>query len=151
MRKSLFLIVSLSPIKSREKYEEILHELGVFKWMLFYCRYLSLTIIMAEKISSSSLHNNSIESTASKSGSDRSRWRMQNVVLVWVDGDIEAPNKNYQEALEQLQAVVDEVKLFIQPDDCFNFLETLCDEEAFLIVSGDFGHISCLKFIQWSN
>ncbi|CAF1410984.1 unnamed protein product [Adineta steineri] len=63
----------------------------------------------------------------------------QNYVLVWVDANIDQTNKDCQNTLAQLRAVVNDVVIFNQSDACVQFLDKLEDEKAFVITSGSLG------------
>ena len=73
--------------------------------------------------------------TRSKQGADRPRGRMQNFLLVWIDSNVQASNKDLQETLAQLRSVVNHIELFTQPADCGKFLAELTDGKAFVITS----------------
>ena len=69
----------------------------------------------------------------------RSRRIVQNVLLVWVDSSIDENNEDSKHTLEQLRAVVNEVIIFQQVDDCVQFLKTVKNEKALVITSGSLG------------
>ena len=75
---------------------------------------------------------------------------MQNFLVVWIDSNIRASNKDLQETLAQLRSVVNHIELFIQPADCVKFLAELTDENAFVITSGTSGaRFGAIKSIPW--
>ena len=80
-------------------------------------------------------------STVASAQSDgpRSRRIVQNVLLVWVDNTINESTEDSKHTLEQLRGVVNDVTLFQQADDCIQFLETVKNEKALVIISGSLG------------
>ncbi|CAF3797073.1 unnamed protein product [Adineta steineri] len=68
------------------------------------------------------------------------RQRMaQNYLLVWVDASIDQTNKDCQNALTQLRAVVNNVIIFNQSDACIQFLDQINDAQVFVITSESLG------------
>ncbi|CAF3872443.1 unnamed protein product [Adineta steineri] len=68
------------------------------------------------------------------------RQRMaQNYLLVWVDASIDRTNKDCQNTLTQLRAVVNDITMCTQPNECIEFLDKFKDENAFVIISGSLG------------
>ena len=64
---------------------------------------------------------------------------VQKFVLVWVDPNIDQPNKDCQNTLAQLQTIGNDVNIYTQPDQCIQFLNNINNEKAFVIVSGGLG------------
>ncbi|CAF3829719.1 unnamed protein product [Adineta steineri] len=62
--------------------------------------------------------------------------RMQNVVLVWLDNNIDENNHDCQNTIIQLQRVVNDINTFIDVDQCFEFVETILDKKASMVISG---------------
>jgi tetratricopeptide (TPR) repeat protein len=62
-----------------------------------------------------------------------------NFILIWVDVNLDKLKVDYTNNLTQLQAVVGEVNVFKQPDECIDFLNTIQDEKVVLITSGSLG------------
>ncbi|CAF1266407.1 unnamed protein product [Adineta steineri] len=63
----------------------------------------------------------------------------QNYLLVWVDESIDETKKNCQNTLTQLRAVINDVTICTQSDQCIQFLDKFKDEKAFVIISGSLG------------
>ncbi|CAF4003174.1 unnamed protein product, partial [Adineta steineri] len=63
----------------------------------------------------------------------------QNYLLVWVDASIDETKKNCQNTLTQLRAVINDVTICTQSDQCIQFLDKFKDEKAFVITSGSLG------------
>ncbi|CAF0818184.1 unnamed protein product [Adineta steineri] len=86
-------------------------------------------------ISSSGAPNATVTTTA-----PATRQRIvQNYLLVWVDASINESNKDCQNTLTQLRAVVNDVTMCTQADECIQFLDKFKDEKAFIITSGSLG------------
>ncbi|CAF2130917.1 unnamed protein product [Rotaria magnacalcarata] len=80
------------------------------------------------------------ESRKATSNAMRSRHRMsQNYLVIWVNGNLDSNNEDYQNTLEQLRAVVREVILFTTSAQCIQYLNGMGDEKAFIISSGALG------------
>ncbi|CAF1135405.1 unnamed protein product [Adineta ricciae] len=63
----------------------------------------------------------------------------QNYLLVWVDASINQTNKDCQDRLTQLRAVVNDVIMCTRSDQCIKFLNKLKEEKSFAIISGSLG------------
>ncbi|CAF1457188.1 unnamed protein product [Adineta steineri] len=63
----------------------------------------------------------------------------QNYMLAWVDASIDQTNKDCQNKLTQLRAVVNNVTICTQPNECMQFFHKLNDEKVFVITSGSLG------------
>ena len=70
------------------------------------------------------------------SGHSSRRRIVQNYLLVWLDANVTASSEDSQRTLEQLRGVVNDVTLFIEPEECITFLEGIQLEKVFLITSG---------------
>ena len=70
------------------------------------------------------------------SGHPNRRRILQNYRLVWLDANATPSSEGYQRKLEQLRSVVNEVNVFLEPDECLDFLTDIQLEKVFLIVSG---------------
>ena len=70
----------------------------------------------------------------------RQRGRMvQNVVLIWLDRNINEKNSDYQNTIIQLRRVVNTINTFTDVDKCIQFLDDMADEKACMIISGALG------------
>ncbi|CAF2056713.1 unnamed protein product [Rotaria magnacalcarata] len=65
--------------------------------------------------------------------------RVQNYLVIWVDGSIALNNKDCQNTLTQLREVVRKVNFCTTPEECIQFLNQMDDERAFIISSGALG------------
>ncbi|CAF1406096.1 unnamed protein product, partial [Adineta steineri] len=81
-------------------------------------------------------------STALKGAESRQRinqQRMQNVLLIWLDKNIEETNDDCQNTITQLRRAVNDINTFTDADQCFEFIETVVDKKTFMIISGALG------------
>ncbi|CAF0741720.1 unnamed protein product [Adineta steineri] len=84
--------------------------------------------------------NSDASSTAFTTIAPSTRQRMaQNYLLVWVDQNIDQTSKDCQDTLAQLRAVVSDVTICTQPDECIAFLDKHNDEKTFVITPGYLG------------
>ena len=63
----------------------------------------------------------------------------QNDLLVWLNANATTSNDDSRRKLEQFQSVINDVKSFTQPDECFAFLESIQLTKTFVVVSGSLG------------
>lgn len=88
---------------------------------------------------------NMIESSENKKTSKLSRFRshshnVQNFVLVWLDPNINGKlNDEHREIVKQVRSTISNVKTYGDMNQCIDFLRTLKNEKAFMIVSGALG------------
>jgi len=64
------------------------------------------------------------------------RIRIQNFLLVWLDGSSDGDNF---ESIKQLRQIVNNVNQFTDVDDCITFIDAISDEKIFLILPGYLG------------
>jgi hypothetical protein len=65
------------------------------------------------------------------------KWRItQNLLFLWEDANIDQSNKDCQNALVQLQSIVNDVHTFTQRDECIDFLTEVDHMKAYLIIEG---------------
>ncbi|CAF0764713.1 unnamed protein product [Adineta steineri] len=87
-----------------------------------------------------SASSSATSNTTAKTAAPSTRSQMaQNYLLVWADANIDESNKDCQNTLAQLRAVVNDVFMFTQSNACIQFLDKLKDEKAFVITSGSLG------------
>jgi tetratricopeptide (TPR) repeat protein len=85
----------------------------------------------------STLYNSTVTTTATRSNSTHSGpFNPLNFLLIWVAADIDLSKEDYQDTLTQLRSVMDDVNVFLRPDQCIQFLNTMDDKKAFVIISG---------------
>jgi tetratricopeptide (TPR) repeat protein len=78
--------------------------------------------------------------TTTSTGANRPRQRIaQNLLVIWVDANIDESSKDCQNSLAQLRNVVNDVNIFTESDPCVPFLNGLQDEKAFVIASASLG------------
>ncbi|CAF1423574.1 unnamed protein product [Adineta steineri] len=81
-------------------------------------------------------------STVPKTAEGRRRinmQRMQNVLLVWLDSNIDETNDGCQNTIRQLRQAVNNTNTFTDGDQCFEFIETVVDKKVCMIISGSLG------------
>ena len=64
---------------------------------------------------------------------------VENVLLVWLDGKINANSSDCQSTIIQLRSVVNTIHTFIDGEECVDFLGDVVDEKVCMIISGSFG------------
>lgn len=64
---------------------------------------------------------------------------VQNFVLIWMDASIDPSNEDCQNTLTQLRNVVNDIYIFTESNICIQFMNTIVNEKAFVIVSGSLG------------
>lgn len=64
---------------------------------------------------------------------------LENVLLVWLDANIDEKKSDSQKTLKQLRAIVNDVILFKEVDPCVQFLNGVLKEKALVITSGSLG------------
>ena len=81
-------------------------------------------------------------STAVKDAHVRRRVDMkmvQNVLLIWLDSNIDDINQDCQNTVTQLRRVVNDVNTFTDGDECIQFIEDINDNKVCMIISGSLG------------
>jgi len=94
------------------------------------------------------------ESSHSKDGTThrRARIRMvQNILLIWLDEKINDDSDDSRNTISQLKQTVNEIKTFTDSDRCIQFLETINDEKACMIISGVLGQTIVLRIHNMSQ
>jgi tetratricopeptide (TPR) repeat protein len=64
---------------------------------------------------------------------------VQNVLLVWLDNNIDDNNDDCRNTVTQLRRAVHNINKFTDGDQCIQFLETVDQEKACMIISGSLG------------
>ena len=80
--------------------------------------------------------------TAAKDARVRRRVDMkmvQNVLLVWLDSNIDDNNQDCQNTVTQLRRVVNNINTFTDGDECIQFIEDINDNKVCMIISGSLG------------
>ncbi|CAF1471574.1 unnamed protein product, partial [Adineta steineri] len=81
-------------------------------------------------------------SAVPKGAKDRQRinlQQMQNVLLIWLDNNIDENNDDCQNTITQLRQAVNDINTFSDVDQCFEFIEAIVDKKACIIISGSLG------------
>ncbi|CAF4045318.1 unnamed protein product, partial [Adineta steineri] len=65
--------------------------------------------------------------------------RMQNVLLIWLDSNIDETNNDCQNTIKQLQRAINDINTFTDSDQCLEFIETIVNKKACMIISGSLG------------
>ena len=73
------------------------------------------------------------------SGHPNPRRIVQNYLLVWLDANVNASTEDSQHTVQQLRTVVNDINLFMDPEECVAFLDGIQLEKVFLIASGSLG------------
>jgi len=64
---------------------------------------------------------------------------VQNVLLIWLDSNIDQNTADCQNTITKLQRVINLIQTFTESDRCIEFLKKINDDKAYLIISGSFG------------
>ncbi|CAF1280851.1 unnamed protein product [Adineta steineri] len=75
----------------------------------------------------------------SKNAVANQRMNMQNVVLIWLDNNIDDNNADCSNTIKQLKRVVSNVNKFTDGDQCVEFIQTINNNKICMIVSGSLG------------
>ncbi|CAF1311680.1 unnamed protein product [Adineta steineri] len=65
--------------------------------------------------------------------------RMQNVLLLWLDNNIDHNNADCSNTIKRLKRVVKNVNTFTDSDQCVEFIQTITNNKVCMIVSGSLG------------
>ena len=65
--------------------------------------------------------------------------RVQNVLLVWLDNNIDNNTEDCQNTVTQLRRVMNEINTFTDGDQCVHFIEATNDNKVCMIISGALG------------
>ncbi|CAF1475081.1 unnamed protein product [Adineta steineri] len=65
--------------------------------------------------------------------------RMQNVLVIWLDNNINDNNTDYNNTIKQLKCVVNNVNTLTDVEKCIEFIETITNNKVCMIVSGSLG------------
>ncbi|CAF1368856.1 unnamed protein product [Adineta steineri] len=65
--------------------------------------------------------------------------RMQNVLLIWLDSNIDETNGDCQNTIKQLRRAINDINTFTEGDQCLEFIETIVNKKACMIISGSLG------------
>jgi hypothetical protein len=83
-------------------------------------------------------------STVPKGAMPRSRvniQRMQNVLLVWLDNNIDNNNEDCRNTVTEFRRVVNEVNTYTDSDQCIQFIDTIANNKVCMIISESLGQL----------
>ncbi|CAF1219629.1 unnamed protein product [Adineta steineri] len=81
-------------------------------------------------------------STVSKGAEDRRRisiQQVQNILLIWLDSNIDETNAKCQNTIIKLRRAVNDFKTYTNGDQCLEFIQTVVDKKVCMIISGSLG------------
>jgi len=64
---------------------------------------------------------------------------IENILLVWLDANINESNKDFLYPLKKLREIVHTVNTYTNADKCIRFIKRIKDEKVFMIMSGGLG------------
>src|SRR4051794_16366073 len=64
---------------------------------------------------------------------------VQNFLVVWLDGNIDENNDDYQNTITKLRKVSNTVNTFTNVDECISFITNIKTQKAYMISSGALG------------
>ncbi|CAF0912554.1 unnamed protein product [Adineta steineri] len=65
--------------------------------------------------------------------------RIQNVLLIWLDNNINENNADCDNTIKQLKRVVNNINTFTDGEECIEFIQTITNNKVCMIVSGSLG------------
>ncbi|CAF1686578.1 unnamed protein product [Rotaria magnacalcarata] len=77
------------------------------------------------------------------------RRRFQNIILIWLDSNIDETKEYFKNALRRLRRVVASVTIFTDSQECLNFISEIKQEKIFMIVSGSLGQYIVPAINAW--
>ncbi|CAF0851419.1 unnamed protein product [Adineta steineri] len=85
------------------------------------------------------IHPTSGVSTRTTGSRPMNMQRMQNVLLIWLDNNINENNTDCNNTIKQLKRVVNNINTFTDGDECVEFIQTINNNKVCMIVSGSLG------------
>ncbi|CAF1155736.1 unnamed protein product [Adineta steineri] len=64
---------------------------------------------------------------------------MQNVLLIWLDSNVDKNNEDCQNTITQLRRAVNDINIYTDVDQCLEFIQTIIDKKVCMIIPGYFG------------
>ncbi|CAF1248519.1 unnamed protein product [Adineta steineri] len=83
--------------------------------------------------------NKSSVSTRATANRRMNMQRMQNVLLIWLDNNIDDDNADCSNTIKQLKRVVNNINTFTNGEQCVEFIQTINNNKVCMIVSGSLG------------
>ncbi|CAF1287117.1 unnamed protein product [Adineta steineri] len=65
--------------------------------------------------------------------------RMQNMLLIWLDNNINDSSDHCNDTIKQLKRVVNNINTFTDGEECIEFIQTITNNKICMIVSGSLG------------
>ncbi|CAF0925921.1 unnamed protein product [Adineta steineri] len=65
--------------------------------------------------------------------------QMQNVLLVWLDSNIDETDDDCQNTITKLRRAVNDINTYTNGDQCLEFIQTIVDKKVCMIISGSLG------------
>ena len=65
--------------------------------------------------------------------------RLEGVLLIWLDSNINKKSSDYRKTITELERVVNNVKTFVDGGECIQFIEDRPNEKIFILISGSLG------------
>ncbi|CAF1179702.1 unnamed protein product [Adineta steineri] len=65
--------------------------------------------------------------------------QLQNVLLVWLDSNIDETNDDYQNTISTLRCAINDVNTYTNGDQCLEFIQTTIDKNVCMVISGSLG------------
>ncbi|CAF1029252.1 unnamed protein product [Adineta steineri] len=81
-------------------------------------------------------------STVSKGAESRRRpniQQVQNVLLIWLDSNIDETTNDCQNTITKLRCAVNDVHTYTNGDECLELIQTIIDKKVCMIISGSLG------------
>ncbi|CAF1467396.1 unnamed protein product [Adineta steineri] len=96
---------------------------------------------MATNKSSGTKTSNPTSGLPTRVTSDRrmNMQRMQNVLLIWLDNNINDNNVDRNNTIKQLKSIVNNINTFTDGEECIEFIQTITSNKVCMIVSGSLG------------
>jgi tetratricopeptide (TPR) repeat protein len=76
---------------------------------------------------------------------------VQNVHLIWLDNNIDDNSTDCRNTITQLQCAVNTINTFTDGEDCIQFIDSMGDEKACMIISGSLGQKIVPRVHQMSH
>ena len=64
---------------------------------------------------------------------------VQNVLLIWLDGNVDENNSDCRNTITQLRRSMNTINIFTDSEECLQFLKDMQDEKSCMIISGALG------------
>ncbi|CAF0899213.1 unnamed protein product [Adineta steineri] len=65
--------------------------------------------------------------------------QMQNVLLIWLDSNIDETNHDCQNTITKLRRAVNDINTYTNGNQCLEFIQTIVDKKICMIISGSLG------------